>query len=125
MQKYKILVTISKEKEENKSLLEAIYNKEKNYLYYVEDDKEKTVNIYDYNQNILKRDNLKLYLELNFLKNEITKNKMLIKDLNNSINLEIKTEKIEIKNKDVTIIYKLNDEKYLYKIKILEELKWV
>lgn len=123
MQKYKILVTISKEKEENKSLLEAIYNKEKNYLYYVEDDKEKTVNIYDYNQNILKRDNLKLYLELNFLKNEITKNKMLIKDLNNSINLEIKTEKIEIKNKDVTIIYKLNDEKYLYKIKILEELK--
>lgn len=125
MQKYKILVTISKEKEENKSLLEAIYNKEKNYLYYVEDDKEKTVNIYDYNQNILKRDNLKLYLELNFLKNKITKNKMLIKDLNNSINLEIKTEKIEIKNKDVTIIYKLNDEKYLYKIKILEELKWV
>ncbi len=123
MQRLKILVTI---KSNNQSMIyqtEATYDQEKNYLYYLEKDSDKTAVIYDYKKNILKRDNLKIYQEFKFISRKITINKMLLKDLDKYIDIEISTTKIINNYPELTVYYSLNEEKYLYKIEIMEELK--
>lgn len=123
MQRYKVLITINSDNDK-KSFTQIInYDEEKQYLYYVENDPEKTVNIYDYKKNILKRDNSKIYLELNFINKKITNNKLQLKDLNNYLDIDIFTESIEVIDKNITIKYLLNNEKYLYKLEIMEEVK--
>ena len=125
MQRYKVLITINSDNDK-KSFTQIInYDEEKQYLYYVENDPEKTVNIYDYKKNTLKRDNSKIYLELNFINKKITNNKLQLKDLNNYLDIDIFTESIEVLDKNITIKYLLNNEKYLYKLEIMEEVKWV
>ena len=125
MQRYKVLITINSDNDK-KSFTQIInYDEEKQYLYYVENDPEKTVNIYDYKKNTLKRDNSKIYLELNFINKKITNNKLQLKDLNNYLDIDIFTESIEVIDKNITIKYLLNNEKYLYKLEIMEEVKWV
>ena len=125
MQRYKVLITINSDNDK-KSFTQIInYDEEKQYLYYVENDPEKTVNIYDYKKNTLKRDNTKIYLELNFINKKITNNKLQLKDLNNYLDIDIFTESIEVLDKNITIKYLLNNEKYLYKLEIMEEVKWV
>ena len=94
MQRYKVLITINSDNGK-KSFTQIInYDEEKQYLYYVENDPEKTVNIYDYKKNTLKRDNSKIYLELNFINKKITNNKLQLKDLNNYLDIDIFTESI-------------------------------
>lgn len=123
MQRYKVLITINSDNDK-KSFTQIInYDEEKQYLYYVENDPEKTVNIYDYKKNTLKRDNSKIYLELNFINKKITNNKLQLKDLNNYLDIDIFTESIEVLDKNITIKYLLNNEKYLYKLEIMEEVK--
>ncbi len=123
MQRYKVLITINSDNDK-KSFTQIInYDEEKQYLYYVENDPEKTVNIYDYKKNTLKRDNSKIYLELNFINKKITNNKLQLKDLNNYLDIDIFTESIEVIDKNITIKYLLNNEKYLYKLEIMEEVK--
>ena len=123
MQRYKVLITINSDNDK-KSFTQIInYDEEKQYLYYVENDPEKTVNIYDYKKNTLKRDNSKIYLELNFINKKITNNKLQLKDLNNYLDIDIFTESIEVFDKNITIKYLLNNEKYLYKLEIMEEVK--
>ena len=123
MQRYKVLITINSDNDK-KSFTQIInYDEEKQYLYYVENDPEKTVNIYDYKKNTLKRDNSKIYLELNFINKKITNNKLQLKDLNNYLDIDIFTESIEVIDKNITIKYLLNNENYLYKLEIMEEVK--
>ncbi len=121
MQRLKALITIKTAEENKTNQVEVNYDKEKNYLYYLEQDPNKTAVIYDYNKNCLKRDNLKIYQELTFIENQKTKNKMLIKELNSNLEIEIFTNKITSNRPSIEIGYTLNNEKYLYKIKILEE----
>ena len=123
MQRYKVLITINSDNDK-KSFTQIInYDEEKQYLYYVENDPEKTVNIYDYKKSTLKRDNSKIYLELNFINKKITNNKLQLKDLNNYLDIDIFTESIEVIDKNITIKYLLNNENYLYKLEIMEEVK--
>lgn len=123
MQRYKVLITINSDNAK-KSFTQIInYDEEKQYLYYVENDPEKTVNIYDYKKNTLKRDNSKIYLELNFINKKITNNKLQLKDLNNYLDIDIFTESIEVIDKNITIKYLFNNENYLYKLEIMEEVK--
>lgn len=123
MQKFKVLVTIKSYCQDVTYQTEATYNESKNYIYYFEQDDDKTIAIYDYNTNILKRDNLKISQKLEFIKDKITINKMEIKDLDKSLELEIFTSDIISNSPAITINYSLNAEKYLYKIEVLEELK--
>ena len=125
MRKFKVLITIKSYYQDVTYQTEATYNEDKNYIYYFEQDEDKTIAIYDYNTNILKRDNLKISQELEFIKDKITINKMNIKDLDKSLDLEVFTSDIISNSPAITINYLLNAEKYLYKIEVLEELKWV
>lgn len=123
MLKFKILITIKSQNTDIKYETEATYNEKNNYLYYFETDEDKTFAIYDFAKNILKRDNLKMYQELQFLKNNITINQINLKDLNRSLEIEIFTSNVISDKPNITVNYLLNAEKYLYKIEVLEELK--
>lgn len=123
MLKFKVLITIKSQNTDIKYKTEATYNEKNNYLYYFETDEDKTFAIYDFTKNILKRDNLKMYQELQFLKNNITINQINLKDLNRSLEIEIFTSNIISDKPNITVNYLLNAEKYLYKIEVLEELK--
>jgi len=125
MLKFKVLITIKSQNTDIKYETEATYNEKNNYLYYFETDEDKTFAIYDFTKNILKRDNLKMYQELQFLKNNITINQINLKDLNRSLEIEIFTSNIISDKPNITVNYLLNAEKYLYKIEVLEELKCV
>lgn len=113
---YKSLVTVNN----NSNEVNITIYEDKNYLYYVDNDKEKTVNIYDYKNNILKRDNKEIYLELKFELNKKTKGVMEIKELNKKIDLDIETKMLSITDKLIEIKYMLNDEEFLYKIEVGE-----
>ena len=125
MLKFKVLITIKSQNTDIKYETEATYNEKNNYLYYFETDEDKTFAIYDFAKNILKRDNLKMYQEFQFLKNNITINQINLKDLNRSLEIEIFTSNVISDKPNITVNYLLNAEKYLYKIEVLEELKWV
>lgn len=120
MENFNAKITIKNNEEITYYEVNASYDKEKNYIYYVEKDALKTVAIFNYKENILKRDNEKMYLELNFVNNKKTTNTMLLKELNQTSYIELFTNKI-IKNKEnIEIEYNLFDEKYLYKIEKID-----
>lgn len=119
MQEIKVLITINNKKE----TVVANYNKEKKELFYIEKDIDQTVNIYNYQENSLKRDNPKMYLELTFEEHHATKNKLWIKDLNQTVELDIDTKKIITTKTKKRINYSLNGEFYQYEIEMMEEVK--
>ena len=113
---YESLVTVNN----NSSKVNINDFKKDSYLYYIDDDLEKTVNIYDYKNNILKRDNEKIYLELKFDMKKKTIGTLEIKDLNKKIELDIETKKLIKNDKLIEIRYILNDEEFIYKIEVGE-----
>ena len=98
MENINVKITIKSNEEKTSYEVNASYDKEKEYIYYVEKDDLKTVAIFSYKENILKRDNEKMYLELNFVNNKKTTNTMTLKDLNQTSYIELFTNKI-VKNK--------------------------
>ena len=111
-EKYKVSIT-NKEKKEEYSV-ELNKSTEKHMFYYKEPNK--TACILDYENNILKRDNEEMMLEIHFIPNEKTNNKIYIKELNNSINLEIFTKEITKEEDKYIVIYESNNEEFIYKI---------
>lgn len=123
MQRLKALITIKTNEQNLTDQLEVNYDPKKHYIYYLESDLDQTAVIYDYKKNILKRDNLKLSQEFTFIENQTTKNKMILKDLNNNLDIDIFTNKITANEPSIEINYTFNEEEYLYEIEILEELQ--
>lgn len=116
MENFNAKITV-KNKEENTSYnVNVKYDKEKEYIYYVEKDELKTATIFDYQENTLKRDNEKMYLELKFENNKTTISTMFLKDLEKKLELEVFTNKIFKNEENVEIEYSLFNEKYTYKI---------
>lgn len=111
---YKSLVTVNN----NSNEVNITDYEEESYLYYVDSDADKTVNIYDYKNNILKRDNNSIYLELKFDVNKKTKGTMEIKELDKKIDLDIETKKLIKTDKLLEIRYILNDDEFIYKIEV-------
>lgn len=105
--KINIILITSDKKEEYKLLGE--YNSEKNIISYQESGDLLTEVVLDLNQNILIRENKDYYLQYKFIENEETENEMKLKDLNQSIKLKIKTEKFNVTNNKIEIIYTLLD----------------
>lgn len=125
MQRLKALITIKTKENTLTNQIEINYDKEKHYIYYLEQDLDKTAVIYDYKKNCLKRDNLKIEQEFIFKEKQTTKNKMILKELNSNLDIEIFTNRITSNEPSIEVSYTLNDEEYLYKIEIMEELQWV
>ncbi len=116
MPKINIKVEIKNEEDHISSTTTGIINDER--LKYKEED-ETTVT-FDYEKNILVRENEEWKMIYPFHINEKTKGIIEMKKMDRSIHLELETEKIERKNHDIKIHYLIEGNKYLYQI---EEIK--
>ena len=122
LENYNVLITINSTSNNNSFKTTLTHLKEKKQLYYVDKDKEKTVNLFDYDNNILTRDNENIYLKLKFKKNKITQNKLLIKEMNSTTYISIKTNDIIISENLILLDYNLNNEHYIYKIEKIGDI---
>ena len=87
---------------------------EKGVLSYEEDN---TITTYDYKNDIFTRENDDMKIKYHFCLNKITENKILIKNINSEVTINVLTKQIE-KNKDyIKIIYEIEDNKFTYMIK--------
>lgn len=120
MKQIKIRASITSKETKRIDKVEATYE-EKKYIYYIEKDKEKTVTIYNLQNDTLERDNKEMYLYLPFKTKEKTQGTMIVKDINQEIKLEIYTKEMLKNKKEIKIRYTLNDEQYTYKLEYGEE----
>lgn len=112
MEKYDALITIINNNEKSKYNAEVHEDIERQSLFYIE--KDKTTTTYNYKDNILKRDNDKINLEFTFNLNELTKNSITIKELNNTMEVDIITKEITHTDKILKIVYEMNDSLFTY-----------
>lgn len=122
LENYNVLITINSTSNNNSFKTTLTHLKEKKQLYYVDKDKEKTVNLFDYDNNILMRDNENIYLELKFKRNKITQNKLLIKEINSTTYISIKTNDIIISENLILLDYNIDNEHYIYKIEKIGDI---
>jgi len=119
MKKRKLIITlITNEIEEEYNLL-GEYDEESKIISYNENKQLLTKVKIDLIEKILTRENNDYYLKYKFIENEKTENEIKMKDLNQSIFLKIKTDKFEIEENKVKIIYTILDsnEKVTYIVK--------
>ena len=81
-----------------------------------------TIEIFDYNNFKLTRENKELRMEYEFNKNETTKGMVFAKELNHIVDVNIKTKKIERNNYDIDVEFEVENNTIKYHI---EEVKWV
>ncbi len=116
MRNFKALVTVGNYNEKINYKVNITVDEKNKSLFYLENDAKKTFVLYEYTSNILKRDNEEIYMVLNFIENQTTVNNLFLKKVNNSLDLEIFTNKILKDNNKIQIEYELNHEKYIFKI---------
>jgi len=95
---------------------------EKGILFYKEENK--TITTYDYKNDIFTRENDEMRIQYQFRLNEVTENKVLVKNINSEININIFTKKLEKKSDYIEIIYEIENNEFIYKIKKEMEV-WV
>lgn len=117
MEKIKAQIIITTE--DDQTIINTNLNIENNIIEYFEDDEEKTIAIFNLENNTLKRDNLKMYMELLFKEKEETINNILqIKDIKKEMNIPVYTSKIIRKKNYLKIIYNIDKTEFIYEIKI-------
>jgi len=104
---------ISNESKMDEKLIGNIIQESKEITYQDKDELETRVK-FNYEKNLLIRENDNLLLEYKFIKNKLTKGLITIKDLNQTIEIEIKTLNIKNEKNDIEIEYIFDNEKYLY-----------
>ncbi len=114
MPKIRMKVGITNQNEKQTIQVSAIFQDD--ILKYKEND---TRVILDYTKHILIRENDNYKMIFHFNDNQGT---IITKENNISIDIPIKTNKIERKEKDIIIEYIIEEEKFLYQV---EEEKWV
>ena len=116
MSQCKIKVSLINEEEQMIEEITALLEDE--ILRYIE--KEETSVILDLKNNILHRENERLKMMYPFNLEEETEGTIEIKEMNQTMNIKIKTEKIERKNKDIEIAFSVEEKPFLYHIEVLE-----
>lgn len=109
MKKRKLTITLITANEKEEYNLLGEYDLEKEIICYQESKSLLTEVILNLKQKTLTRENRDYYLKYELLEGKVTENEIRIKDLNQSMILKIKTEKFEIKDNKVEIIYNLLD----------------
>ena len=112
MNNVECLVSISSSESNHEEKVNVFNDVEKNIIFYIE--KDKTTNTFDYKNNILKRDNEEMSLEFNFKLNEKTINNIYIKELNNTMTVELITKEIIKEEKLLKIEYEMNNNSFVY-----------
>ena len=117
MPKIKIKIKIYSNEEKTEYEVFGIYNEEQNKIIYKEPDN--TTTSYDYKNKSLIRENTELKMEYNFTTKNTSRGRILIKDLNQNIEVSIKTINIEQKEKNTQIEYEIEKQKFKYIIEVI------
>lgn len=86
-------------------------------INYIETDSKHTNVFLDLDEKLLIRENEELYLEYNFSSNQGI---IFLKETGNNIAININTEKYQILDKRIEIMYKIDENSYEYII----EMEW-
>ena len=104
MEKYNVSIknvdTIDKYK------VSVLNNLEEKILKYTE--KDGTVTSFNYEKNILRRDNDEMIIEFVFDKDKVTKGKMSIKELKGDLEMDILTKELDVNEDKIKVIYVVN-----------------
>lgn len=116
----KIKVNIKNKEKNLENIYNAIYIEDKLIIKYQETDKTNvTLNIKD---NILVRENNKIYMQYKFIKNKVTKNQLRLKEIDQELIIDLKTINLKKENNNFEVKYKLLDSNdiFIYKIRMEE-----
>ena len=116
MPKIKAHITIRSNEDKINYDVNCIYQEDLNKITYKEPDN--TTTTYDYNENILIRNNDNLTMNYKFIKDEETTGNIYIKDLNKSMDILIKTKNLVQDKKNIEIEYIIEDNKFKYSIEV-------
>lgn len=115
MPKKKALIRI--ENKEEKKEIETNVIIENNIIKYRDD---KAITKIDLNIPSITRDNKEYKIVYTFSENKKTIGTITIKDIKNVIDVEIITNKIMINDDNIEIEYKMNNEKFLFKMEVMK-----
>lgn len=104
MEKYN--VTIKNVDTTDKYKVSVDNNLEQKTLKYTE--KDGTITSFDYENNILRRDNNEMIIEFVFDKDKVTKGKMSVKELQGELEMDILTKELDVKEDKIKIVYVVN-----------------
>ena len=110
MEKYR--VTIRNSDAEDKYAVSVHNDKEEKVLKYKENDGTSTS--FDYENNILRRDNDKMSVEFKFILGETTKNIMSVKELEGNLEMDLLTKELSVTEDKIKVIYVINDLSFEY-----------
>ncbi len=118
MPKIDIKVTINNEIDQVDYKVKAII--EEDLIKYLEPDK--TVTTFNYQDNTLLRENNELRMEYHFDIKKHTEGFIIVKEIDKTIKVKVKTNKIERNNHNIKINFNVEEKDFIYEI---EEIKWV
>ncbi len=116
MSKIKLLVTITSFETTTSYEVPAIKN-DHSIIYK---DKDQTTTSYNFKKHSFTRDNKELTLKYVFKKNKKTKGKIYLKEYAKNIDLDIYTTEIITQENYYQIIYKLDNEEFIYKLEVID-----
>lgn len=116
MSKLNVKVTIDNQNAKEEFMTPAII--QDNIIKYQE--KDKTLVKFDYNNNLLTRENQDLRMNYCFFKGRKSIGKIYVKELNKEVEVEITTTKLTKENNNVEIGFLIEDNTFFYRI---EEIK--
>ena len=96
----------------------AILKEDAKILIYKEKDDQRTTTNYNYKTRELTRENDSLHMHYVFDENKNTVGKILVKELNRSFKLTIKTKKIIRHNNNIEIEFLVEEQPFNYKIEV-------
>ena len=109
MPKIKLKISIKNSNESLTNHTTGIYKD--HVLKYLEDDNTKVT--YHYQNHILKRENDEFVMTFDFDKKRL---KTILKEYHSAMELDIKNIKIKEDNKNITIEYEIEKERFIYRI---------
>ena len=112
MPKKRFLITIKNEEEDTSYEVDAIH--QDNKIKYKEENN--TLVLYDYDKNILTRENEELRMDYHFINHEKTSGIIQVKELGKKIIIPVYTRELNKDNNNVEIKYEIETKEFLYRI---------
>ena len=117
MPKLKTRIKIHSDEEKIEYEVNSIYNEEQNKIIYKEPDE--TTTSFNYKNKSLIRENDELKMEYNFTTEKNSRGRILIKDLKQYIDVDIKTTNIKEIERNIVIEYEIENQKFKYIIEVI------
>ena len=117
MPKITIKVTLITPETTDEKTYNAIYHPEENSIVYKEEDK--TTSKIELTNQRLRRENEKIFMEYTFDEEKETKGIVTVKSLQKTLELNLKTRKIDKENQNIEINYVLENDEYKYKLDVI------